>query len=191
MKVTPIAHGLDLLASDLVRSPGLHASTIYGDLYKELEPARYNRGSGPDPVRMCLGTAWEKHFEYLLHKAGIPVERPGEFMSLGGWALSPDLVIFNGHTAIGEIKLTWMSSRDMPRSPTNGFPPRFDKYLLQIQDGCNAIETSHARLYVYFVNGTNKPPAPELLCWDLEFSARELKEAFDTMVNHAKSKGMR
>lgn len=191
MRVTPVEHGLDLLASDLIRSPGLHASTIYGDLFKEIDPSRYGRG-GPDPVRMCLGTAWEVHLERLLTRAGVQAVRPGEFRSAGGglWALSPDLVLFNGHDSIGEIKLTWMSSRDVPRVRSNGFPARFDKYILQIQDGCNAIETSHARLYVYFVNGTNKPPKPELMCWDIEFTARELKEGFDTMLNHARSKGM-
>ncbi len=40
--VTPIAHGLDLLKSDLIRSPGVHASDIFGDLFKKLEPKRYD-----------------------------------------------------------------------------------------------------------------------------------------------------
>lgn len=197
MKVTPVPHDLDLLASDLVRSPGLHASTIYGDYFKEADPKRYGRGGGPDPVRMALGTAWEKHLEYLIEKAGFPIERPGEFTSPGGWALSPDLVIFNGHTAIGEIKLTWMTSGDAPRKAGDSFSPKYNKYILQMQDGCNAIETSHARLYVYYVNGRGSSfrrgsvveQGPELLTFDIEFSARELKEAFDLMVNHKRHKG--
>ncbi len=67
MIVTPVQHGLDMLASDLVRSPGLHASDIYGGLAKALYPKRYDYGDKPpNPLLLALGTAWEKHFEYLL-----------------------------------------------------------------------------------------------------------------------------
>ena len=190
MKITPVEHGLDLLASDLVRSPGLHASDIYGALFKEISPKRYGRGGPPNTLMMSLGTAWEVRLEYLLKRAGYEVQRPGEFMSPGGWALSPDLVLFNGQTRIGEIKLTWMSSADLPTGPSNGFPPKFDKHMVQIMDGCHTIESPYARIYVTCVNGRYKPPAPELLVFDLEFTARELRENFDLMLGYAQKEQM-
>lgn len=136
MIVTPVLdHGIDFLASDLVRSPGLHASEVYGDLFKQLEPKRYDirdkvTGEPLDwnPVLLAIGTAWEKHFEYLLAKAGIVVERPDEFMSEDGIAFSPDLIQFNGVTRIWEIKYTSMSTKDLPVVETNCLPPKFDKY---------------------------------------------------------------
>lgn len=194
MKVTPVdLHDLDVTASDLVRSSGLHASTIYGAMFKETDPKRYNRGDGPDPLRMSLGTAWEVRLEYLLRRAGIDVIRPGELQSSGGWVMSPDGVIFNGHPTITEYKLTYMSSRDVPRRRGEHFAPKFNKYMVQMQDGCLAAETSHARLYVCFVNGDNqkgKLPTPELLAWDIEFTPRELKENFDAMLNYARQRKM-
>ena len=47
MIVTPDSRQLNFLVSDLVRSPGLHASDIYSDLYKYLEPKRYDHGDDP------------------------------------------------------------------------------------------------------------------------------------------------
>jgi len=192
VKVTPISHGLDLLASDLERSPGIHASSIYGDLFKKLEPGRYGRYEDNESGELyrALGTAWEKHFEYLLSKSGVMAVRPGEFVSPGGWALSPDLLLFNGHDRIGEIKLTWMSSKGLPTSSTSCLPPKFDKYMVQIMDGCHAVETSHAILFICFVNGNYKPPKPELLAFDLEFTSRELRENFDMMSSHRRSMGL-
>src|SRR5690242_4306817 len=106
MIVTPDTKPFDFLKSDLVRSPGLHASDIYGDLFKYLEPNSYDKGGDMNPLLLALGTAWELHFEYLLRANGIDAQRPGEFLSPEGIAYSPDLLIFNGVTRVGEIKLT-------------------------------------------------------------------------------------
>lgn len=192
MRVTPVdLRDFDVTVSDLVRSPGLHASDIYNDLYKDLEPERYSGDRKDLAMYATLGTAWEERLQYLLVKSGLEVIRPGELRAKGGnWVLSPDGVMCNGHTSITEYKLTWKSSRGVPRKKGEAFGPKFEKYLLQMQDGCNAIESCHARLYTCFVNGNYKPPKPELLAWDIEFSARELKEAFDVMCNHAQSKRM-
>ena len=96
MIVTPVDHGLDLLASDLVRSSGTHASDIYGSFYEEAEPSRYRRDTPPEPLLLALGTAWEKHLEYLLIKNGIRAERPEEQMDGQGHrdGLGCDLAAF-------------------------------------------------------------------------------------------------
>ena len=68
MLVTPIEHGIELNrpAPGYVRTPGLHASQIYGDLYSALEPKRYGGTDGPDPLRMELGLALEEGLEASL-----------------------------------------------------------------------------------------------------------------------------
>lgn len=188
MKVTPVdLRDLDVTVSDLVRSPGLHASEIYNDLYAEIYPDKYGGDRKDLALFGSLGTAWEERLQYILIKSGMQVMRPGELPALGGkWVLSPDGVMFNGHDSIVEYKLRWASSRGA--SPRD--PKKFGKYLIQLQDGCNAIESPYARIYVCYIAGDYRPPKPVLLAWDLEFSPRELKEAFDTMCSHAKHKGM-
>ena len=191
MIVTPVLdHGIDFLASDLVRSPGLHASDIYGDLFKKLEPKRYDirdEDGEPiplNPVLMALGTAWEKHFEYLLRKAGYEIERPDEFMAPppDNVAFSPDLVQFNGTTKIWEIKYTSMSEKDVPLEVTNHLPPKFDKYDCQmklyaywlgIDEGILAVVLNH------------KPFNPQFRMLNIKWTDRELEENYRMCRNHA------
>ena len=183
MKITPIPHGLDLLASDLVRSSGLHMSQIYGSLYEALEPERF-KGDEPNPLMLALGTAWEQYFERQLDRAKSHIFRPGELISPEGIAYSPDGVIENGHLTMVEYKLTWMSSNaDIADS-------KFDKYRTQMLSYAYQLETSHARLYVLFVNGNYKPPSPMLKAWNFEFSVRELNDNWTMLMNHARHKGM-
>lgn len=187
MKIIPVDHGLDLQASDLVRSPGLHVSDIYTGLYQCLEPKRYRKDSQPNPVLMAMGTAWEKHLEYLLLKNGINASRPAEFRSEEGIYFSPDLIIFNGETRIGEIKLTSMSARDMPTEPTTCFPGKMSKYLTQIMSYALKLGVEHARLYVLFLH---QPHDPQFRCYDIEFTDQELRDNWSMMMNFARSKGM-
>lgn len=183
MIVTPVLdHGIDFLASDLVRSPGLHASDIYGDLYKHLEPKRYDFGDEPpNPVLMALGTAWEKHFEYLLAKAGIIVERPEEFMSEDGIAFSPDLIQFNGFTRLWEIKYTSMGAGDMPTEETNHLPPKFNKYDCQMKLYAYWLNIHHGALAVVL---NNKPWNPQFRLFFLEWNDQELYENYRACMNH-------
>ena len=183
MKITPIPHGLDLLASDLVRSPGLHISQIYNSLYEALKPGRFTGGE-PNPLMLALGSAWEQYFERQLDRAGNRVFRPGELVSPEGIAYSPDGVIENGQLTLVEYKLTWMSSRaDIEDA-------KFDKYKTQMMSYCYQLETPYARLYVLFVNGDYKPPSPVLKVWNIEFSPRELQDNWQMLMNHARTRKM-
>lgn len=193
MIVTPVlTHGIDFLASDLVRSPGLHASDIYGDLYKHLEPKRYdirNKETGKpeelNPVLMALGTAWEKHFEYLLAKAGYTIERPGEFFSPppASVAFSPDLLQFNGVTRLWEIKYTSMSAKDLPEEPTNSLPPKFNKYDCQMKLYAKWLGLHHGALAVVL---NHEPWNPQFRLFHLEWNDRELNENEQMCMNHAR-----
>ena len=193
MRIVPCEHGLeDIGKSKGHRSAGLHMSAIYNDLFQDLEPKRFIRGSEPDPLRLEAGLAFEDMLEEGL-KTRLQADRPGEFTSPEGIIFSPDLLIFNGSTRLGEIKLTWLSSRAVPREPANGFPPKFDKYFVQMKSYCHCLETAHARLIAFFINGSYDKArglAPELLAWDIEFSKRELAENWAMMLSHARSKGM-
>lgn len=189
MKITPVEHGLDLTASSLYRSPGLHASDIYNAYYQELEPKRFKKGTSPDPLRMGAGLMLESVLEEGLKQR--MAERPGELLTKEGIAYSPDMLISeNNKLRLGETKLTWMSSREVPRVSSNSFPQKFDKWMTQMMFYCNALETPHSRLYSYFVNGNYRPMVPELLAWDIEFSARELREEYDKLLNYAKFRKM-
>lgn len=175
-----------------VRTPGLHMSSIYNDLFQDLEPTRYLRGTAPDPLRLEAGLAFESFLEDAI-KARLTNSgsgRPDEMISDEGILYNPDLILFNGSTRLGEIKLTWLSSGDVPRESANAFPPKFDKYFVQMKSYCRCLHTPYARLIAFFVNGTYKPPMPELLAWDIEFTKRELDENWTMMMSHAKFKGM-
>lgn len=187
MIVTPDRRPFDFTLSDLVRSTGLHASDIYGDLYKFLEPKRYDHEGPPNDVLMALGTAWEQHFEFLLKKNGIDCERPGEFMSPEGIAYSPDLFIYNGHSRVGEIKLTSMSLDEIADEETNELPVKFDKYLTQIKLYCFWMDWPHGWLAITSIR---QPWAPEYRAFDLEFTDRELRENHAMCMQHARHEGM-
>ena len=93
---------------------------------------------------------------------------------------------------MGEIKLTTMESRDWPRKPANGLPPKFDKWLAQLMIYCSEVETPFATLFPYFVNGQGKKTQnkPEFLPIELEFSAREIRDNRAALLQHGRSKGL-
>lgn len=187
MHITPIAPDLDLGASSLVRSPGLHVSTLYNDLYQDLEPGRYGWGAPLDMRRIELGFSLEEMLEEGLKRR--MASRPGEFRTKEGIAFSPDLLIFNGGVRLGEIKLSWKSSREVPRvAGTRHFPPKFDKWFTQMQAYCHHLETPLARLYGFFVNGDYSTMTPEFLAWDIEFTPDELRTTWTQLLNYGRSR---
>lgn len=198
MIVTPCPHGLDDLLgkSTLPRTPGLHVSDIYGDLYRRLEPKRYTDGP-MDMLRIEAGLSFETKVEQHLADGleqgmhdRLFGQRPGEVMSPEGILMSPDLMLFNGSTRVGELKLTWMSTRDMPTETVNGMPPKLDRWLCQLKSYCHILEVPDAMLIGYFVNGSGRPPAPKLLGWEIQFTARELRDNWSMLIRHAESMGV-
>lgn len=194
MLITPIAvnpSDLGIGVSAGPRSAGLHMSDIYGSLYQGLEPDRYDKSRPMNPLLLELGLEFESILEQSLKSRLTGVgERCGEFTTEEGIIYSPDLIIFNGHTRLGEIKLTFMSSREMPVEVTDaGFPAKFDKWLVQMKAYCYNLELNYARLYALFVYGDydrSKGPNPQFRAWDIEFTARELKENWQMLMNHAR-----
>lgn len=191
MRIVPIPHGLDLLTTDLVRSPGLHASTIYNGLFQWLEPKRYVHDVPPEPLLLALGTAWEKHLEYLLIKNGVWAERPDEMLSPEGIAYSPDLLVFNGVTRLGEIKLTFQSSRDYPLSATgySSLPPKADKWVCQMMLYAYWLGLHDGWLCVAFL-GDRPLTTDSLRVFELTWTDRELQENHAKCLNFARERGL-
>ena len=187
MTITPDPHPLDFSKSDLIRSPGLHASDIYGALYAALDPNRYDFAGPPNYLLMALGSAWEAQLEYLLGENGGVAHRPGELQSPEGIYYSPDLIIQNGETRVGEIKLTSMGFDDLPNAETSSLPPKFGKYQTQMMLYAYWLELTHGWLGMVSIR---KPYAPEFRAYNIEWSERELKSNFDMCLNFARSEGM-
>lgn len=191
MKITPIENDIEMGVSTLPRSPGLHLSSIYGSLFEELEPQRFKQDGPPPPLKLEAGLTFEMLLEEGLARRMAGSERPGEFTTPEGVIYSPDLLLFNGVMRLGEIKLTWMSSREMPTEVATTLPPKFEKWLVQMRAYCYHLQTCHARLYAFFVNGNyQRPFEPDLRAWDIEFSPRELADNWRMLLTHAKQKGM-
>lgn len=186
MRVTPIPHGLDLTATDLVRSPGVHMSELFGDLYADLEPKRFKHTTAPNPLLLALGTAWENHLEFLIGKSGLEVLRPGELMTDEGIAYSPDGIIMDDFR-LAEYKYSSMGTKDLPTEPSTSLPQRFGKYLCQCMCYCYHLGTPKARLYFCSVN---RPYDPELRVFDIEFTAQELQDNWSAVLNNARFKGL-
>ena len=193
MKITPTTLSVDVSQTGpSTRSPGLHISTIYNDLYKTLQPSRYAKkrvltAATPneeefDPMMVGLGLAWEAHLEKVLHAAGVPATRPGEFRTPEGVAFSPDLLIDNGHTAVGEIKLTRYKTGDYRDE-------KFAKWITQMKAYCYHLGTPHARLFALHMNGDYRAHRdPTLVITDFEFTPTELKREWATLLSHARQR---
>jgi hypothetical protein len=175
-------------------------SDLYGDFYAKIDPKRFGKRGDNPLVKFELGMAFEEMLEEGLKKRLAAAEgrdghasigRPGEFVTVDeGIIYSPDLLIFNGSTILGEIKLTFMSMRGLPvelGKTVDGFDPKFDKWFTQMKCYCKHLGTRCARLYALFVLGDyRKNREPTLLAWDIEFTQAEIDEEWNAILRHAK-----
>jgi hypothetical protein len=188
MKIKAVEHGVDLVGPSEGRSEGLHASDLYGAYYKKADPKRYGGTGGPNPLKLAMGLAWETYLEKRLLASGINAERPGEFVvDCDGqpMAFSPDLYIVNGTDRGGEIKLTWMSESDALDDP------KFQKWHSQMMVYGHHMQINQWRMYALFLNGNYKDRRdPVLRAYDIEYSAREMRDEWDTMRWTGKHEGL-
>lgn len=195
MRVRPIEHNLVLAkpADGYERTPGLHMSDLYSELFRQLEPKRFDRrdkDGNPEPMDLCkleLGLTFEEILEAaLIESIGVGNgERPGEFTTPEGVIYSPDFLFFEDDgMVLGEFKCTWMSAKGAPTDP------KFEKWFVQMRAYCYHLQTTKARLFVFFVNGNYSPPSPKLLAWDISFTQRELEDNWNTLVRVGRKKGL-
>jgi hypothetical protein len=194
--IVTAAEPIDLSKSNLVRSTGLHASAIYGNLYKHLEPERFGKPGEPQEPNdelMFLGSALEDRLEPTMQLNGISCYRPGEFIHTTPdgqqIAFSPDLMIFNGVTRVGEIKLTSMKVEDLLdlKGAINNLPPKMDKYLTQMMLYIKWLELRHGWLGIMSIY---RPYAPVFVPLNIEFSDRDLDDNERMCLNHARHEGL-
>lgn len=213
MKVIPIEHGLDLAKSYGPRGKGVHMSDLYGAYYAALHPKRYAKKNDTAPrERWGIGMAFEEMLEEGLanrvynENEHEEVTRPGEFQtehtirckrlkkdrtygcgcSCGGGILySPDLMIFNGGSRSGEIKLHSMSHKGAPHKlgqVYSGLDSKFDKFFCQMQVYNYHLGITTGRLYSFSVREMVQFNDPSIfLAWNIEWSNRELVEEWGNL----------
>lgn len=174
-----------------VRSAGLHLSDIYQSLENDLDSSQRNNKAGISldmlETYRAGGFVWERAFSRAMADglASEKWERPGEWV-LDGIIGSPDL-ISTEYWMIGETKFTWKSSRRLEEFLETGTGPLW-VWGVQMKGYCYMVSTDHARLFSYFVNGNYKSQQPEWYVYDFEFTMRELRDNWDMLKNHARSK---
>lgn len=212
-------HSLGIGTSSSPRAEGLHASTIYNDLFQDLEPTRYKRDHLPPPLLLETGLVFEQILEEGLRRrfetgqVGAEfIERPGEFShddTFDGHPYTihynPDLFIYNGCLRVGEIKATWLSSHiehewladeaaqrkyeDEIRQAILG-NPKLDKYWCQLKFYCWFLKTQYGRLYPLFIAGNyTRPFTTQLIALDVKFSEDDLHQNYMMLMHHALHKG--
>jgi hypothetical protein len=188
VKVTPYELGFPLAMNDPNRGKGLHASDIYGDFKKKLNPKRYKTPMDPktQDLLFAIGLAWEQYLEKVLVANGVLCGRPGELTSDEDVKYSPDLLIVNGEDRLGEIKATYKSARTC--YPGN---KQFDDdYLFQTKLYCHWTSIPRVRYYVLFIHGDWRQVLIDHKAWDIEFTKRELLDNHKMMMNHARDERM-
>jgi hypothetical protein len=214
MKVTEVDPGVDLAkpAVGYVRTPGRHISDLYGEMYRQMDPDRFDKrqvDGTPQPfnlVKLELGLTFEEMLEHALGES-ILGGRPGEFVTQheadceqvgveiipgvtcpcgAGVIYSPDWIFFDDDM-LGEFKLTFYSSKGALDDP------KFDKYKTQIMSYLYHLRMTRARLYIMFIRGDYKGANkgdPELRCWQLEFTPAELRRNWLALVKIGRKAGL-
>ena len=168
----------------LTRSPGLHLTPILRDMAEAINPDTRSPISERDLAFYGAGGfIWERswsqaHVESVLSGDLI---RPGEF-ERDGITGSPD-VIDIGISRLIELKCRWMSARKFDHLEANFFWE-----ILQIKCYLAMIGWTEAELTVFFVCGDWQPPVPRVRSVLLEFTEREIEEAWAGVVAHARRK---
>lgn len=169
-KIQLIHEGLPDLLPMTNRSEGVHVSHVIHRLCVAM--GHYEERTGDLPMtKMGLGNAMEHAIIHRFHLAEPDrYVQPGE-REKDGIYCTPDLFDIIDWV-VHEIKLTWMSSRNGPRSE------KFWKYLVQLMSYCTVMGTRQGILHVGFVNGDYKygEPSgqPTYRVWAFEFTKAEL-----------------
>jgi hypothetical protein len=106
MKIIELADDLTLaklVQDDPHRSPGLHQSTIVGDIMRQLDPARF--GGDIRPEFIGIGLAIESIIAERIRRTLLGWVKPGEFKK-DGIIVSPDAI--DPSFGPEELKATWV-----------------------------------------------------------------------------------
>lgn len=170
----------DLVLSEeqnAVRSSGVHVSSVIRHIEETLSPKRGNTFTDDDMVAFAtIGRLWEA--QLAMAKFTPPrYERVGE-VEMDGIIGSPD-AIDTQEWAVCEFKARWASS-DKPIEDVT-------KYWRQIKSYCHMLGMCRASLWVLYVKGNYKSPAPVPKAWDVLFTPAELQDNWKLIVTNAKA----
>lgn len=158
-----------------VRSVGLHVSQIIRHIMETSGLAEQSDFTDDDlNMFAVIGRLWEQMLADTVFRPPR-YQRPGE-IELDGIYGSPDAVDTEDGV-LAEYKVCWKSSNRSIES--------FFKYWLQIKSYCWMLGLNKARLYVFFVNGTYKPPLPIIKAWEAEFTTPELRDNWRVIKENA------
>jgi hypothetical protein len=168
----------------LVRSPGLHLSTIIRAIEQTIRPK--DEWCTQEELAMfgAVGFMWERVFS-MAHRdavANSDLVRPGEF-TLDGITGSPDLIHVPSWTLI-ETKACFRSARKFESLERN-----FWAWICQVKSYSLMIGTDIAEIHAFFVAGDWRPPTPCAKSVRLEFTERELAENWMMITKFATDKG--
>lgn len=191
---------LELPESKYPRSPGIHVSGIIRAMAMEYGILEMDELDGlsltdyrhiTDPIarlRINIGLAWEEHYVPLLD--GV-ADHPGEMEVAGVYMThdgeSLDVIVTESHNGmtvvIHEVKATYKSTRTVGdlTSKNNWM------WQAQLKAYCKGAGTRIAKMHVLFLCGDYKfPITPTLKCWLVEFSAEEIEENWQLLMDYKK-----
>jgi len=164
------------------RSEGLHLSHILESM--ELSMGVKRDGKWDKNALYTAGFLWERVLKFVILKERYDsgALNPVGELQLEGVYLTPDGVDIAEFWVHEEWKATYKSMRHDPAE--------YYRYWWQIKAGCYALQTNLARLRVWFIMGDYRGSGPQWKSWDVEFTSRELKENWDSILNFAKKEKM-
>lgn len=171
-------------ADGLVRSSGLHLSTIYGDIERTLDPSLSQMTEQELAWYRNGGFLWERVWGMAMAEdmRRGDVIRPGEVYK-DGIIGSPDNIDLRTMRVV-ETKATWKSVRKF-----DSLEKWFWTWLVQIKGYCTLTGTMEAELYAIFMNGDYRGSGPMPRACRFEFTAWELSENWEMIKKHARKRG--
>lgn len=178
------------------RSAGCHVSGCVAQLMQFIDPARWRDiGAGFTEADrenyQQSGFLWEEILSQSIANARLsPTLTRAHELELEGmygtpdWFESDDLGLL-----VSETKATWKSAKLFDL-----FDKKFTHWQIQIKAYCYMAGTNRARLYVFFVNGGQDHDyfkhRPEVHCYALTFTDRELDENWQALKSAGRKAGM-
>lgn len=173
------------------RSSGVHVSDIIRDIDNTLlnvgKRQKYDELTPQEKLRMgahtSMGWAWEEVVRDALRRIRpvLPGVVPAGELTLDGIHGTPDGVN-EPEWAVEEFKATW-------RSSNRPLDPDFWSWLVQIKAYCRMLQTKQAYLSIFWVCGDYRESGPFTQRLHLNFNDLEIKDNWEMLRNHAKSKG--
>lgn len=152
----------------LGRTPGPHLSTIISDIARRMALVRYRNSQDQAEMyrTMVMGYVWEDMVgEYMANAHGVYL--PSQFeVELDGIIGTPDSYDPTNEM-LYEYKATWVSMEQDIEGE------RFWRWWAQMKGYCHMIGIRNSSLFVYYVNGDYKPPAPDVRIYQAEFDKEQ------------------